>query len=219
MKAIHTILLADGQIILVEALRALLGSCTGFKVVGSTRDGPSLVQLVVRLRPAVAVVGIDLEGFSGIEATRQIRKLSPATRVLILTGHRTPEYVYEALKAGAEGYLLKECCGSSQLQEAIRALAKGRRFICEQTTGILAAQIASGHPMPQSLVESLSERERQVLRLTAEGKSGAEAASELGISAKTVESYRSRIKRKLEIHDVPGLVKFAIRQGLVSLES
>lgn len=219
MKATTTILLADGQIIFVEALRALLGSCKGFKVAGWTQEGPTLVQLAARLRPAVAVVGIDLEGFTGIEATRQIRKASPATRVLILTGHSTPEYVYEALKAGAEGYLLKECCGSSQLQDAIRALCKGKRFICERTTEILAAQIASGHAVPQQQVESLSERERQVLRLTVEGKSGVEAGTELGISAKTVESYRSRIKRKLEIHDTAGLVKFAIRHGLASLES
>ncbi|HYL87598.1 MAG TPA: response regulator transcription factor [Burkholderiales bacterium] len=211
------ILIADNHAVLTDALRVLLDTQGDMKVVACANDGADAVHLASRLHPDVAVLGINAPGINGIDAARQIRKLAPATRVVILSMYASPEYVYQAFRAGADGYVTKEA-GAAELLEAVRRVSKGKRFMSEAISSVLIGDIAGERSAAQGPLQNLTEREHEVLRLTVSGKSSAAAANTLGLSPKTVESYRSRIMRKLEIHDMPALVKFAIRYGLTSLE-
>lgn len=215
-KAIR-ILLADNHAVLVDALRLLIESHPDMKVVGTANDGADAVHLASRLQPDVAVVAINMPGINGVETTRQIRMLAASTRVLILSMYSSAEYVYQAFRAGADGYVVKEA-SASDLIDGLRRVAKGTRYMSEAVSNVVIGNIAGERPAGRDPLQHLTMRERQVLRLTVEGKSSAASARSLGLSPKTVESYRSRVMRKLDIHDLPGLVKFAIRYGLASLE-
>ena len=211
------ILLADNHAVLTDALRLLLDAQRDMKVAACANDGADAVHLASKLHPDVAVLGINMPGINGIEAARQIRKLSPSTRVVILSMYTSPEYVYQAFRAGADGYVVKEA-SAAELLEALRRVTKGKRYMSDAISSLLIGDITGEPSASQDPLQSLTEREREVLRLTVSGKSSAAAAKTLGLSPKTVESYRSRIMRKLELHDMPSLVKFAIRYGLTSLE-
>jgi len=151
---------------------------------------------------------------NGIEATRQIRKARPSTQIVILSMYYTSEHIYQALHAGALGYVLKESVGA-ELIEAIRAVYVGRRYLCNRLTVLMAGE----EPATQTKgpLESLSAREREVLQLTVEGKSGVEIAQILSLSPKSVATYRSRLAQKLGVHGTPALVKFAIENGLAQV--
>jgi DNA-binding NarL/FixJ family response regulator len=209
-------LIADSHGILVDAMEALLSALGDVKVVGGAVDGVVAVDLAARLRPDVALVGLNVPAMDGIETTRQIRKLVPTTRILVLSTHAGPGYVYQAFRAGADGYVVKEA-RAAEVIEALRRVSQGKRYMSESVSSLVIGDIATSH-RAQDPLSRLTERERDVLRLTAEGKSSAASAKLLGLSPKTVESYRSRIMRKLEIHDITGLVKFAIRHGIASLD-
>jgi DNA-binding NarL/FixJ family response regulator len=215
-KSTIRIVIADSHAVLAEGLSALLEAQRDMKVVGTATDAADAAHLGSRLRPDVAIVAINSPGMNGIEITRQIRKLSAATRILILSSHSGAEYVYEAFRAGAEGYVVKEA-RAAEVIDAVRRVSKGKRYMSEAISNLLIGDIA-GERRAGDPVGGLTGREREVLRLTVQGKSSAQSAKALGLSPKTIESYRSRIMRKLEIHDVPGLVKFAIRHGLASLD-
>ncbi|HSY06060.1 MAG TPA: response regulator transcription factor [Steroidobacteraceae bacterium] len=209
-------LIADSHGVVVDAMKVLLRSLGDVAVVGCAIDDVTAVDLAVKLRPDVALIALNVPGIDGIAVTRQIRKLSPTTRVLILSHHAGADYVYQALRAGADGYVLKSA-RAAEVVEALRRISRGRRYMSESVSNLvifdIAAQRAALDPLSQ-----LTDRERDVLRLTAEGKSSVAAARLLNLSPKTVESYRSRIMRKLEIRGIAALVKFAIRHGIASLD-
>ncbi|TAK81294.1 MAG: response regulator transcription factor [Betaproteobacteria bacterium] len=204
-KKTTSVLLADAHAILLDGLRALL-EAEGLKVVGRAMNGEEAVRLA-RLHPDVAIIDISMPGVNGIEATRRIRETSPSTQVLILSVHALAHHVDQALRAGAGGYVLKGSSGP-ELLKAVRAIAEGKRYLSASL-----ARSAGRDPLA-----SLTVREREVLQLIAEGKSNATAGSILGLSPRSVETYRARAMQKLGIEDLPTLVKFAIRHGMTTLE-
>src|SRR6202140_456259 len=211
-------LIADNHAVLVDAMQVLLNSLGDVEVVGCALDDADAVDLAVKLRPDVSLIALNVLGMNGIETTRQIRKLAPATRILILSMHAGSEHVYKAFQAGADGYVVKDA-RAAEVIEALRRISKGKRYMSEAVSNLVIGDIAAERGAARDPLSQLTDRERDVLRLTAEGNSSAASAKVLGLSRQTVESYRSRIMRKLEIHNITGLVKFAIRHGITSLDS
>jgi DNA-binding NarL/FixJ family response regulator len=193
------ILIADNQAILVDGMRLLLEQQGNFKVVDVATDGADAVHIAKRLRPDVAILSNDMTGLNGIEAAHQMRAVSPATRVLILSRHSSPEYICQALQTGAAGYLLTQCCGGKEIVDAVIQAMRGESYLCARTSELLIGEI-------RNLIRGLTARERDALRLALEGRTSAKSAKLLKVAAKTVDSYRSRALRKLEIHGVPGAV-------------
>lgn len=210
------LLLSDDHAVLREGLQILLEAQGDLRVTASVTNGREAVQKAKELRPHVALMDIAMPVLNGIEATRQIRAAVPQVQVVILSIHSTAEHVYNALQAGARGYLLKESAGR-EVVEAVRVVAHGGRYLSRKLTEVLPVGLVTNQ-QERSPLESLSEREREVLQLTVEGKSAAQAAELLALSPKTVETYRSRLMQKLGVSDLPALVKFAIQHGLTSLE-
>jgi DNA-binding NarL/FixJ family response regulator len=210
------LLLADDHAVLREGLQILLEAQGDLRVMDSVSNGREAVQKAKELRPQVVLMDIAMPELNGIEATRQIRAAMPQTQVVILSIYSSAEHVYNALQAGARGYLLKESAGR-EVVEAVRVVAQGGRYLSRKLTEVLPAGLVIDKP-GRSPLESLSEREREVLQLTVEGRSAAQAAELLALSPKTVETYRSRLMQKLGVNDLPSLVKFAIQHGLTSLE-
>jgi DNA-binding NarL/FixJ family response regulator len=167
----------------------------------------------------VAIVDIAMGELNGIEATRQICQISASTRVIILSMHSTTEHIFQALQAGARGYLLKESAGI-EVVNAVRAVHAGRRYLSQKISDTVIDDYVSQREFAEARgpLAHLSSREREVLQLVVEGRSSAEVAEILSLSPKTVETYRSRLMRKLGIGDLPALVKFAIQHGLTPLE-
>jgi len=208
------LLLADDHAIVREGVSYLLSAQADMQVVGGAETASQAVALSVQLRPEIVVMDISLPGLSGIEATRQVVEACPATRVLILSMHSSPEHVYQAFSAGAMGYVLKEAAGT-ELVTAVRTVHAGRTYLSTR----LPHEVMDRYFLERattSPLQSLSMRERQVLELVVEGYSSTEIGTSLSLSPKSVDTYRSRIMRKLSIGDLPGLVKFAIRHGLTS---
>ena len=210
-----TILLADDHAVMREGLRALLETQPDFQVVGVAANGRQAVRKTQELCPSIVLMDIAMPDLNGIEATRQIREICPDARVVILSMYATSEYVYRAFQAGALGYLLKESAGAEVVQ-AIQAVSLGMTYISQKIQPMLGKEFARQKKSP---LERLSPREREVLQLTVEGNSSLQIAETLSLSPKSVDTYRSRIMAKLEIHDTASLVKFAVRHGLTSLES
>jgi DNA-binding NarL/FixJ family response regulator len=209
-----SVLLADDHGVLRDGVRRLLEANADIRVTGTADDGRAAVEQAVKLTPDVAVVDISMPVISGIEVTRCITRQVPATAVVILSMHSSAELVREALRAGARGYLLKESAGDDVVK-AVRAVVAGKRFL---GNGIADALIESCVLGRSDVMEQLTPRERDVVRLVAEGKSNAEAAATLGLSPRSVETYRLRLMQKLGLADLPSLVKFAIRHGITTLE-
>ncbi|MFH1491224.1 MAG: response regulator transcription factor [Pseudomonadota bacterium] len=213
------VFLADDHEMVRDGLGLLLDKETDIIVVGKASDGRQAVRQVHELQPDAVVMDIAMPALNGIEATRQILEDSPHIGIVILSMHATSEHIFQALQAGARGYVLKESAGR-ELAEAVRAVCKGRRYMTPKIQElmmddyVLQRQPASG----RSPLERLTTREREILQLVVEGRTSAEIAETLFISRKTVETYRSRLTEKLGVKDVPGLVKFAIQHGLTSLE-
>jgi len=201
------VLLADDHAVLRDGLRALLTRTPDLAVVGEAANGREAVQRAVELRPDVLIMDISMPELNGVEAARLVHERCPATRVIFLSMHADAEHVYRALDAGASGYLLKESAGA-EILDAVHAVAVGKRFL---GAGIAVPEAGRRAVSP---LDSLSIRERQVLQLVAEGKSSAEIARIVHLSPKTVETYRSRIMKKLGVSDVPALVKFAVQHGI-----
>jgi DNA-binding NarL/FixJ family response regulator len=201
------VFLATAHVTFADSLQALLEAQRDIKVVGKATNGLDAVMRVRRLRPSVAIVAISLPGMNGIDATSRLRDLAPSTAVVILSGGAPAAAVHRALQAGAMGYLPREAPGA-EVVNAVRAVSSGKRYLGKRLTTA---------PSPGPL-DSLSGRERQVLQLVVEGASSAHIAALLSLADKTVDTYRSRIKEKLGIHHLAGLVKFAIREGLTPAE-
>ena len=212
------VFLADDHAVVREGLRYLLEAQEDITVVGDVGTGRQAVTEVKRLAPDVVVMDVSMPDMNGIEATGRILEILPQTRVLILSMQSSAEHVYRALQAGAHGYLLKESAGKV-LVEAVRSVHSGGRYLSPGITETLVNDYLHQRALTveASPLERLSRREREVLQLVVEGRSSAEIGEMLSLSPKTVDTYRSRLMQKLEISDMPTLVKFAIQHGLTSL--
>ena len=213
------VLLVDDHALLRRGLRTLLEEEEGLSVVGEAGDGREALQKIGELSPDVVVMDIAMPELNGTEATRQIRETCPSTQVVILSMHASSENIFQALKAGAQGYVFKESAGK-EVVDAVRKVRAGRRYISQR----IAEQVVDDYMLQRESVpgrsplDRLSPREREILQLVAEGKSSAAIAGILHLSPKTVDTYRSRLMQKLNISDISGLVRFAIQQGLIPLE-
>lgn len=211
-----TIFLVDDHQVLLDGLQLLLGTQADFQLVGTALDGRAAVQQVARVCPDVVIIDITMPELNGIEAMRQIHVRCPRTRFLILSMHGATKHILSALQAGAHGYLLKGSA-SAEVIQAVRAVHAGRTYLTRKISDpaidayLRQPDHNNGADDPLAL---LSEREREVLQLVVEGRSSAEIATSLCLSLNTVKTYRSRLMEKLNLNDVPSLVRFAIQQGL-----
>src|SRR5712664_703188 len=216
MKRI-TVLLAEDHQIVREGFRSLLKHEEDIEVVGEAETGRQAVQLTRKLRPAVVVMDIAMPLLNGLEATRQIRKDFPDTRVLILSAHSDDAYVEQVAALGAAGFLLKQT-SSHVLANAIREVQKGNTFfspaISKRLANVSRKSATSGGRAKKS-ANRLSSREIEVLQLIAEGKPNKQVAAELGVTFKTVDKHRQHLMAKLNIHDVAGLTRYAISEGII----
>jgi len=210
------VFLANGRVILLDSLQVLLEIQQDIRIVGRATNGHDAVRKIQKLRPDVAILDVELAGLNGIEAGLKIAGLSPSTAIVMLATTASPEFIFRALRAGARGYLSREASGL-ELVNAIRTIREGKRYLSPKITATLIGDYISEHRSPSPL-ESLTSRERNILQLVVEGSSSAQVADILAFSPKTVDTYRSRIKQKLGIHDLPALVKFAIQHGITSIE-
>ena len=213
------VFLADDHAVVREGLRMLLEVQKDIEVVGEASDGRQTIQQVKPLCPDVVIIDIAMPEMNGIEATAHILKECASTHVIILSMHATTEHIFQAINAGAKGYLLKESAGR-EIIDAVRAVHQGHRYLSEQISDIMVDDYfhKGKGTIPKSPVGLLSSREREVLQLVVEGKSSLEIAKTLNLSPKTVETYRSRLMTKLGIEDIPALVKFAIQHGITPLK-
>jgi two-component system response regulator NreC len=213
------ILLADDHKLLREGLRALIEEQRNMTVVAEAEDGRSAVRLAAKLSPDIIVMDISMPGLNGIDATRKITAENPVIKVIALSMHADRNFVVEMFKAGAAGYLLKDCA-FEELVLAIRAVSSNKAYLSSKLSDTMIKDYVKLFPKKKSSVFStLSTREREVLQLLAEGKSTREVAAKLNVSAKTVESFRRLIMKKLDIHTVAELTKYAVRTGLTSLDA
>lgn len=209
------ILLADDHEILRDGLASIIDAQSDMTIVAMVDNGRGAVETILELRPDVAVMDISMPGLNGIDATRQILETSSVTKVLCLSMHREEQMISAMLRAGASGYLIKECAGN-ELVDAIRAVASGKTYV----SPMIARDVVQGYlsNQPESLdsvYAFLSDREREILQLIAEGRNTKEIASLLDISDKTVAAHRLKIMEKLDCPSVADLTRYAIRQGLV----
>jgi DNA-binding NarL/FixJ family response regulator len=212
------VFVTDDHAIVRDGLKAILEQQPSMEVVGEAADGREAVKLIETLRPDVVLMDIAMPGLNGVEATRQVRKAVPRAKILILSAYGDQDYVYDLLHAGASGYVLK-AAAAVELLTAIEVIARGECYL----SPAIADRVVGGFVGKSVVAEGVDEpgaltaREREVLQLIAEGCRTATAARRLGISPKTVETHRSNIASKLGIHDLPGLVKYAIRKGVVKI--
>jgi DNA-binding NarL/FixJ family response regulator len=217
MKRIR-ILIADDHSVVRSGLRSLLQGVPGLSVVAEAPDGEEAVRRVARHKPDVAILDISMPKMNGVEAARVIKRDSPATRVLILTIHESEEYVYQVVRAGADGYVLKDA-DKKELCAAVSAVMDGRRFFSPGVSNLIISEFARRvreEKAPGSAREDvLTPRESEVLRGIAQGKTSKEIAGDLFLSVRTVNTHRTNLMQKLDIHETAGLVRYAIQVGLV----
>ena len=212
------ILLVDDHKMMRDGLRAILNRRQDFEVVGEAADGRSALNLVAENSPDVVVMDVGMPQMNGIEATRQIRKEAPDARVIALSTHSDKRYVQNMIAAGASGYVLKEAA-SEDLLRAVDAVSRGEHYLSPQITGVVFDSLR-GRPARDatSAYALLGTREREVLQLLAEGLTSKEIAARLNLSTKTVETHRRNIGQKLDLHSIASLTKFAVREGLTTLD-
>ena len=212
------VLLVDDHALVRAGIRALLEALPRVEVVGETGDGLAAVQLATELAPDVVLLDITLPGLNGLEVATRIARPGSRTRVLMLSMHASPEYAARAFAAGAAGYLNKDSA-FDELAAALEAIGAGRRYLCRAIDPAQVALFERHAANGGSGIDRLTARQRQILQLVAEGYSTREIAERLFLSVKTVETHRAQIMQRLEIHDVAGLVRFAIRHGLLPPEA
>jgi DNA-binding NarL/FixJ family response regulator len=209
-----TVYLADDHAMVREGLASLLGrDDTRFSIIGQSGDGLVVLSDVKRLGPDVVVLDITMPGLNGLDICRDIVKRCPETNVLILSMHSDTQFIVRAIEYGAMGYLLKESA-TTQLHEAVSAVAAGELYLGPGISREVLGQVTKSR---EDLYERLTTRERQVFQLIAEGKTNRKIAEILELSVKTVDTHRSRLMNKLDIHDQTSLVKYALRKGIVTI--
>lgn len=213
----YRIVLADDHVMFRKGIKNLLERDAGLEVAGEVGDGFELLQLIKRETPDMVILDVAMPSLRGLEAAREIKIISPEVKVLILTMHREKEYVYYSISAGAEGYLLKEDA-DTELFRAIEKIRSGGYYISPLLSGELTYELIQAHHRGRLAQppESLTVREREVLKLVAEGVKNKEIADLLFISVRTVEHHRANIMRKLNIKKTADLIKYAIREGYTS---
>jgi two-component system response regulator NreC len=211
------VLLADDHKIIRDGLRTLLEKKSDIIVVGETEDGRTAVQSIKKLLPDIVIMDVAMPGLNGIEATRQVVSEHPGVKVIALSMHSDRRFVSEMLKAGASAYLSKDYA-FEELETAIKTVISNKIYLSPDISGVVVENYVRGTAKGEpSVFSQLSDREREVLQLLAEGKTTKEIASDLHVSVKTVETHRTNIMTKLNIHRVAELIKYAIREGLTSL--
>jgi len=213
----YRIVLADDHAIFRQGMRRLIEAEPGLEVIGEAKDGHELFKCLDELEPELAILDISMPKIGGVAATREISRRHPGTKILILTMHRNKEYLYHAISAGAQGYLLKED-SDLELFSAIEAIRSGGFYVTNLLAGDLAADMArilseSG----KSNFELLTSREKEILKLIAEGHSNRGIADRLNISIRTVENHRANVNKKLRLNKTADLVKYAIQQGMTDI--
>lgn len=210
------ILLVDDHALVRAGIRALIGMIENVEVVGEAGDGNEALSLIETLQPDLVLLDVTMPGLSGFGTLGEITARFPDVRVIILTMHEAREYAIQALRAGAAGFIPKSAA-SNELKEAIETVMRGKTYLSTETAqeGLLATEQAARE---QRLLDKLTPRQRQILVLIAEGKSTKQIAGALNISVKTVESHRAQVTERLNIHDVAGLVRFAIKTNLIKVE-
>jgi DNA-binding NarL/FixJ family response regulator len=211
------VLLADDHTLVRAGIRALLGGIEGVEVVGEASDGQETLRLVASARPDVVLLDIGMPGLNGLEVASRIAREKSA-RVVILSTHSSEEYVLQALRAGASGYLVKDAA-PAELELALRAVRRGETYLTSSVSKHVVEDYVRRTGGAADPLAALTPRQREVLQLVAEGHATKEIASRLGISVKTAETHRTQLMERLDIHDVAGLVRFAIRVGLITPEN
>jgi len=206
------VILGDDHTVVRQGIKSLLER-DGIQVIGEAGDGRELILLAAKYSPDLAVIDIGMPLLNGLSAARELKLSAPKTKAILLTRHDEDEYLMEALRAGVKGYVLKNQA-ASDLVHAIHVVCRGQVYLSPgMSTAVVNAYLSKAE-LP---VDPITSREREVLQLIAEGKSTRDIASLLGISVKTADSHRSRLMRKLDIHDVASLVRYAVRKGLTQL--
>ena len=212
------IVLADDHPVVRHGVRSLLQTDADLAVIGEASDGIETVQMVEKLLPDVLVVDLMIPGLNGLEITRQVRQRSPGTRVIILSMHANEPYVLEALKNGASGYVLKDSSGTDLIQ-AIRTVAAGQRYLSPPLSErAVEAYMMKSQESSYDAYEGLTDREREVLQLAAEGLSNPDIAGRLSISPRTVETHRANLMRKLGLKTQTDLIRYALKRGILPME-
>lgn len=211
------IVLVDNHTLVRAGIRALLADVPTVKVVAEAADGREGLAMIEQHRPDVVLMDIAMPGMSGLEATAQAVQAFPATRIIILSMHASEEYVLRALRVGAVGYLLKDS-GLNELELALQAVARGETYLSPAVSKHVVADYLRRVGEDSNPLEQLTPRQREILQLIAEGLTTKDIARRLELSIKTVETHRQQLMNRLDIHDVTGLVRFAIRVGLIAPE-
>jgi two-component system, NarL family, response regulator NreC len=213
------ILLADDHAVVRRGLRALLEAERDFRIVGETGDGLEAVTAVERLQPDVLVVDLMMPGLGGLEVARQTTRVAPRTRIVVLSMHAAEGYVLEALRSGAVGYVLKDA-SPSELVHAVREVVAGRHYLSPALSRLAIDEyVAKAKAAPPDAYHTLTTREREVLHLVAEGRTSGQIARRLAISARTAETHRANLRKKLGLQSTADLTRYALERGLLSAET
>ena len=208
------VLLADDHSLIRIGVRTLVEQLGGMEVVGEASDGRMALEMIKKHYPDLVLMDIGMAGMNGLEATARVTKDFPGVKVIILSMHATEEYVWQALRAGAYGYLLKDS-GLSELELAINAVMKGEMYLTPTVNKKVVMDYLERLDTDQTPIERLTRRQREILQLIAEGNTVKEIAWELNLSVKTIETHRSQLMDRLDIHDVAGLVRYAMRMLII----
>jgi two-component system response regulator NreC len=217
VKTRQRIVIAEDYTILREGLRSLLSSHPEFEIVGEAEDGQEAIRSVDKLKPDLALMDLSMPRMNGMDAIKEIKKRSPETKVLVLTVHKTEEYIHAALQSGADGYILKDST-HAELGMAIKNVLEGKRYISPGISESLIEGYLEGRKKarPLSTWDTLTQREREILKLIAEGYKNKAIAEYLCISVKTVEKHRANLMKKLDLHNIQALTALALEKGLVN---
>jgi DNA-binding NarL/FixJ family response regulator len=218
------VLIADDHTLVRAGVRSLISTMAGIEVVAEANDGREALQMIAETKPDVALIDITMAGMNGLEAAERMRKEFSGLRIIILSMHSNEEYVLQSLRVGAAGYLLKDA-SASELESAVRSVARGETFLSPAVSKHVISNYlrrAEGEDRRlesgKTIFDQLTPRQREILQLIAEGNTTQEVATRIGISVKTVETHRAQLMARLDIHETAGLVRYAIRMGLVNPE-
>ncbi|SDB06271.1 DNA-binding response regulator, NarL/FixJ family, contains REC and HTH domains [Pseudomonas sp. NFACC23-1] len=217
---ICNLLLVDDHSLIRAGVRALVMDIPGYAVIGEASDGTRLVELVERLNPDIVLLDISMKDTCGLDALQQLKRVRPNSKVLILSMHTDPALIMQALESGAHGYLLKDTT-ANELKHALEALRNNERYLSPAIAHTVINQALTRvqkHQSAPARTHNLTARQLEILRLIVRGKSTREIANGLNLSIKTVETHRAQIMKRLQIHDVAGLVLFAVREQIISLD-